>query len=573
MRNDIEAVDAALKPLHSEAWQVLVNGVRDYSPDLVVLVARKMPRLVEALNLSLGDAVCVSDHAIPFVHPNIKGARVAIVDDIWNVGTTMLRARDRVMLAAPREVRLFALAAKNADTAREFGVNLALPRSLPADRHRVLVDAVPRALRCVAKPYDVDFPIVPCTIRAPLSSWHNCWQWLSDKFGDFVHNTVDDAQLDTGVARASINLPRVGGWTLKARLYFDFKTGSCNFVPMALAPSLSLSNDYPDGSLSRVLFDAVLDTLEKPSLPAEDLDPENKDGIARVNTFCDSVLISDALLELCSGLLQKQSLEPFSISDFGIQFGPAARQRCEGITKSDFRQLTYSELETHFSSEMRSVPAPSFLVEEPAIALRSREFLSQGLSRLALDALIQDLARAVGADDPETYSLSEPYSPNQIKDAPYLRLRLGFTYEEIVQLVRKYYSAVWHPSRLPELIVSDLLDTFIDHGAIVPTFTLHRSKCTRVYRKGEANPRWDDEFTRLLFTLKKMPDAERAEVLEGGRTRIAKINAILALSGVYNTGLTTGALERGNVGMLLNSVVEREGTELTGLMRRFGLLN
>lgn len=342
---------------------------------------------------------------------------------------------------------------------------------------------------------------------------------------------------------------------------------------MALAPSLSLSNDYPDGSLSRVLFDAVLDTLEKPSLPAEDLDPENKDGIARVNTFCDSVLISDALLELCSGLLQKQSLEPFSISDFGIQFGPAARQRCEGITKSDFRQLTYSELETHFSSEMRSVPAPSFLVEEPAIALRSREFLSQGLSRLALDALIQDLARAVGADDPETYSLSEPYSPNQIKDAPYLRLRLGFTYEEIVQLVRKYYSAVWHPSRLPELIVSDLLDTFIDHGAIVPTFTLHRSKCTRVYRKGEANPRWDDEFTRLLFTLKKMPDAERAEVLEGGRTRIAKINAILALSGVYNTGLTTGALERGNVGMLLNSVVEREGTELTGLMRRFGLLN
>ncbi|MHC2284099.1 hypoxanthine-guanine phosphoribosyltransferase [Bradyrhizobium diazoefficiens] len=87
---------------------MLVNGVRDYSPDLVVLVARKMPRLVEALNLSLGDAVCVSDHAIPFVHPNIKGARVAIVDDIWNVGTTMLRARDRVMLGTPtRKAALF----------------------------------------------------------------------------------------------------------------------------------------------------------------------------------------------------------------------------------------------------------------------------------------------------------------------------------------------------------------------------------------------------------------------------------------------------------------------------------
>jgi len=403
--------------------------------------------------------------------------------------------------------------------------------------------------------------------------WHTCWQWLSDKFGDFVHSTVDDAQLKAGVARASINLPRVGGWTLKARLYFDFKTGSCNFVPMALAPSLSLANDYPKGSFSRALFDAVSNTLEKQQSPAQDLDPENKDGVARVNTFCDSVLISDAFLELCSGLLQKQSLEPFSVSDFGIQFGPAARKRCEEIAKCDFRQITYAELETHFGSEIRSTPAPSFLVEEPAIAHRCREFLSQGLSRFGLDALIQDLARAVGADDPDAYSLSRPYSADEIKSDPYLRLRLGFTYEEIVQLFRKHYSDVWHPSRLPELIVSDLLDTFIDHGAIVPTFTLHPDKCTRVYRKGEANPRWDDELTRLLFTLKKMPEVERTEVLEGGRTRIAKINAILALSGAYDTALTTGALERGNVGMLLNSVVEREGTELTGLMRRFGLLN
>jgi hypothetical protein len=565
---------AALHPLHGEAWQSLVDAVRTYSPDIVVLVARKMPRLVEALNLTLGDdAICVSDHAIPFVHRDLTNARVAVVDDIWNIGTTMLRARDRVLLAQPKEVRLFALAAKNAGTALEAGVNLSLPRSLPAERHRVLVDAVPRALRCVAKPYDVDFPIVPCALRAPFSSWQDCWQWLSDKFGDFVHSTVDDTQVAAGVARASINLPRIGGWTIKARLYFDFKAASCNFVPMALAPSLSLANDYPPDSFSAALFEAVMKCLDGGPTLAADLDAENRDGIARVNTFCDSVLISDALLEQCSGLFHKDSLVPFSLKDFGTQFGPTAQKNCEGLIEREFRPLSYSELETHLGSDRRPIPDPSeYLIGNGSIVDRAKGYLTCGLSRLALDALIQDLARCVGADDPAAYALSKPYTSDEIRESPYLRLRIGFTYEELTALFRKHYLDLWHSLQSPELMVSDLLDVFIDHGAIVPTFTLTKDACTRVYRKGEANPRWDDEITRLLFTIKSMAEPERKELLEQGRTRIAKINAILALSGAFETSLTAGAFERGNVGLLVNSVVEREGAELTGLMRRFGLL-
>src|SRR5205085_12255939 len=153
-----------------------------------------------------------------------------------------------------------------------------------------------------------------------------------------------------------------------------------------------------------------------------------------------------------------------------------------------------------------------------------------------------------------------------------LRLRLGFTYEEILTFFRKNLNEQWLDSRPVELVVSALIDSFIDHGSAVPTFTLHGPECTRVYRKGEANPRWDEEFARLRFVLKSLSDEDLAELKGRGRTRIAKINAIMAFSGEVPTSLNVGALERGSVGMLSASVVERRGGELTGVMRRLGLL-
>jgi hypothetical protein len=174
--------------LPTQAWAQLTNAVQQFDPDVVVLVARKMPRLVNPLRLNFGPrAVAISDQAISFVLSELKEARVAIVDDVWNVGSTMLHARDRTLNAQPRTIKLFALAAKDAESAQKAGVNLVMLTSLSAEQRRSFIDSVPRALRLSFNPFDVDFPIIQCLIRAPYRTWEDCWAWLQSHFGELAH--------------------------------------------------------------------------------------------------------------------------------------------------------------------------------------------------------------------------------------------------------------------------------------------------------------------------------------------------------------------------------------------------
>jgi hypothetical protein len=226
---------------------------------------------------------------------------------------------------------------------------------------------------------------------------------------------------------------------------------------------------------------------------------------------------------------------------------------------------------SHHSTDHRT-GVEARLSGNETIVKRAATLLKEGLPTLALDALFQQLAETVGADDPANYSLDKPYSYTEIEREPYLRLRFGFTYENILKIFRHNYSPIYGSGSSIEFVVSALLDNFIDRGAVVPTFTW-AGDCARIYRKGEANPDWDEEIDRFLFTLEMMDDSERRELIGSGRTRIAKINAIMAFSGKFPTALTPGAFERGNVGLLKPSIVEREGGELSRLLQRFGHLS
>jgi hypothetical protein len=557
-----------------EAWSTLAEKIRAFDADVIVLVARKMPRVVDALQLNLGDsAVSVSDQAIPFVGRELKHARVAIVDDVWNVGTTMMRARDRVLDAGPSTVRLFALGARDATEAQKQGVNLILSSSLTEGQYRSLVESVPRALKLVPKPFDVDFPIIPCLLRAPFSRWSDCWSWLKFHFGEYVHATNDEMQLSAGYGRASVSVTKERDWTIKGRLYFDFRRGTCNVVPLGLASALPLVNDYPTGSLSEAIFDALGEPLVKePKRGRTAPKPIDRDASSRVKTFCDSLLFAEAMLESLDGLLQRETLAPFAIDDVQIQFGPQAARNCEKQFNREFRRLNRTELKNYvFARKSVPSPDPQRLSENERIVGHAQKLLQEGLPVLAFDSMLSELARAVGANDPAKYSLEQPYNLKDIQQNPYLRLRLGFTFEEIVDFFRRNFNDRWNTPRPVELLVSALVDLFIDQGAMVPTFALHNDVSTRIYRKGEANPRWDEEIGRLQFALQSLNDKDRSELLERGRTRVAKINAILSLSGTAPTSLDLGSLERGTVGALISSVVERDGGELTGFMRRLGL--
>jgi hypothetical protein len=162
--------------LRRESWHELADRTRRFEPTVVVLIARKMPRLAELFRLSFGDrALVLSDLAIPFAHRFIAQQRVAIVDDVVNVGSTLQRAHDCVKACGAATIRLFALGTKN----REKSDNTLIENTpieyshfepLSEKAYDDLVTEVPAAIRQLAKPYDLEFPIIHCRLAAPARS-------------------------------------------------------------------------------------------------------------------------------------------------------------------------------------------------------------------------------------------------------------------------------------------------------------------------------------------------------------------------------------------------------------------
>jgi len=554
-------IKAAIGPM--ALWGDLCAQIRDFNPDYVVLVARKMPRLFDAVHLELGrSAICISDQAVPFVRNELANSRVAIVDDLWNVGSTMLHVKGRVERARPRAVKMFALGAKAAASALEQGVCMAEVTSMGEGRYEHFVSMVPKLLRGVPKPYDADFPIARYALRTPFRTWEQCWAWLQLEFGAAAHASVDETLTQHSHARATVNLRNAHGWVLKVRLYFDFTSGCCNVVPMALTPSLPLKDVYPDGSLAKATFAAASSTLGSlDELSAED----RRDALGRLGAFCDSLVFLDDAVAVLSGLLDRDSEEPFSIKDFAMQFGPAAAQRARDGFAHEATPVSAEDKERFLLARTR--PEQQALVRDPNVTGDAANKARDGWPvELVFDSLFKGLATAAGADQPSEYNLGEPLpSAEQIRLHAYRRLRIGFTYAELVDFLRAHM----RPGRVggtPEAITSALIDTFVDLGAIVPTITFSGELCLRVYRKGEASPRWDTDLSRLELALKQLKGQEIS------RTRVSKVAAILAFSSAGNSsGLRVAAAERGTVAVLGKSVVERSDIEVTAYLMRTGL--
>jgi hypothetical protein len=552
---------AAIGPM--ALWADLCSQIRDFNPDYVVLVSRKMPRLFDAVQLDLGrSAICISDQAVPFVRSELKNARVAIVDDLWNVGSTILHVKTRVEDAKPRAVNLFVLGAKDAASALAQDVRMAEVASLGEARYEHFVSMVPNILRSIPKPYDADFPIVRCALRTPFSTWEQCWTWLQLEFGAVAQASVDETLTQYSHARATVNLRNEHGWVLKVRLYFDFASDCCNVVPMALAPSLPLEDVYPDRSLAKTTFGEVSSTLGVlDELSLED----RRDALGRLGAFCDSLVLLDDVVAVLSGLLDRDSEEPFLIKDFAMQFGPAAAQRVRDALAHKAMSVSEEDKERFLMARKR--PEQQSLVQDPNVTGEAANKARDGWPvELVFDSLFKGLAKTVGAENPDEYSLGAPFpSDEQIRAHPYQRLRIGFTYAELVEFLRAHV----RPGRIgsmPEAITSALIDAFVDLGAIVPTITFFGELCLRVYRKGEASPRWDTDLSRMELALKQLKGQEIS------RTRVSKVAAILAFSSAGNkSGLRVATAERGTVAIMAKSVVERSDIELTNYLMRTGL--
>jgi hypothetical protein len=549
-----------------EKWQRLAHNVREYNPDVVVLVARKTPRLAEILGLSFGRAIVISDLAIPFCSNMLAGRRIAIIDDVINIGSTIDNARKQVIACHAESCVLFALAAKLRSNSIGFpDFQLVDEDPMNDVEYEEFVRQVPSALQLVPKPYDLDYPVCNCVIKPPFRRPGDICSWFTETFGRRLHILTTEREERFGFSRFTVDFPTTQGANLKARFYFDFTTNECNVVAMAIPAIFSQSSNYSEttyvGKIWRVLS-SIASTA-----PAEAC-LWDKEPLARAELFVHSLSFCSTVLSEVSQVIGPKNSTYFSITDASYIFGPTVANQLSSIL--DDADLEIGELDKVFSqtnlASNNNGPFWSHLQEDERELIKREavKSIEQGDVDGAFHSLFEGLANVIGATNIQEYSLSWPFTKKEVLENPYLRLRIGFSFMDLLSFFEPKLSLLLDSRTTTRAIISALIDRYIDSGALVPTIANYNGCFYRVYRKGEG-PFWVDEVNKALYAWKCIGKPLSL-------TRFTKLQAILSFSSEVTTSLVPNDLERGTVGFLPSTVIDQSGTEIGRYLLRTGKL-
>ncbi len=557
----------SLAPLHRRSWGVLLAAVREYAPDVVVLIARKTPRISELLHLDFGPASIVSDIAIPYEPSLFRHARVAIIDDVVNVGSTLNSVHKRVMAAGAAKAQLFAVASYGRAWEIAGEVSYAEESVWPEQHARSLSSRLPQALLHMNKPYDVEFPIIPCTILPPFATSRELLSKLKERFGTgCVFDVTHPQAAAEGLHRWTVVLPQLGDSNFKVRLYADIRNRTCNIVPFAIHGCGSKGTERLEELLSghkslADVFSALMDFRD------ERLEAIPGESAFRAVLFLESWMLGLSLIDLdLADMVAVVDDTRISLSDVQLVFGPHIRQCFEAMSvenhlfAGDHGLAPHSKVKSSFSGSVAGL----YRRFRRTPAFRS-VLQSNGDPFDVFMSLFQSLALVVGAENPNQYSLDWPFDRRQVADDPYLRLRVGFTFVDLVELCNEVAQATGEHTLSSPCYVSTMLDWAIDQGGVVPVVTSYDGWLCRVYRKGERDI--DNEGARrACFSAANF----RKPI---SRTRMAKIFAILSYSACLPQAAVPSALSRGNVGVFpAASVLDDDNTDITRYFRDTGRL-
>lgn len=546
-----QSVEAASIASRAGVWLALVEQVRSWRPDVVVLVARKMPRLAQALDLDFG-APTLTDLAIPFADGAFVGARVAVVDDVVNVGSTFAAARASVVERGAAEVALFAIGF------RSFGdsmlsadeVHCVSPDQLGRGRTSSLSADIPQLLRGLARPYDLDFPVLECAAQPPFSDLREVSRGLADCFGPSETRDVTSWEgRRSGVCRMSIEIAGPNGWLAKLRLYGSPVSPRFWLVPMAVPPAISQPMLPLDDSLWQQLTHALPPALR------------NGEPGARAALFAYSLAFGLNCVDKAGSVLQLVNpAEVFDRREASIAFGPIAKRltvpdEAGGRTDPAGQSVT-SNLASPFLSYALDFDFPAKLADMAGCGDPGQLF----------ESLFRVLSDCVGADDPGRYRFAGPYTPQEIADQPYRRLRVGPTWTDLTLLIRRAASLIDGEQgvvRCSDLELSTLLDRYIDGGSVVPTFAQYGDCFYRIYRKGETDPH-EEIAERVGYAW-----AAYGKPLS--LTRATKILTVLGLAPDSEVPISVSAFRRGNVACMPRSMLD-ESAEMARYLRDTGRL-
>lgn len=525
----------------SEEWRELAALVRKIAPDVVVLVGRKTTRFAELMELDFGYAICVADMALAFAETKIilSNARVVIVDDFVNAGSTIAHAVRLVRDAGAIDVDVCVLA--QTGHARylppETPVHFTIAGRVDSRTAVKLSTAVPEALRFLPKPYSLDFPVVPFSWRRMCNAFGGPLPFLLSLWGpnDIVDHSDPQARR-AGITRFTVSLA-TGPTSYLEKLRFYFDAVSLTGVVMPMPPQAQVWSPTSIG-LERV---------------------NSVDGVARAEFFRRGLELARRWSERLA-VLEFDHATLFDPVDAALTFGPSFALR---IAEDMPALVTTIDVAPSMFDHLRLVDSDRAPIE--ALVDRAQNLYPfpsvEGLFLAVFDAL----AEMTGETEVESFAFAAPYSPDDIADDPYKRLTIGLTSADLVAVAELVADRLGepHPDRAT---ISIWVDHFVDAGALVPMIcAVPRNNLLRVYRKGERK-------LRRRQTLNVLNVLDSNSELQLSRTRASKIFAILGYSGNGADFFTPVAEERG---VVLGSVPTLPGaTQVEELMRlqRVGLV-
>lgn len=561
------------------AWQSLIHELLLDQPDVVVLVARKMPRVAELLGIEFSKRTSViADVALPFCGAILRGARVAVVDDIVNVGTTLQRAAESALNAGAISVKLYSLGHRNNSVISNdsrFDHFYSMKGAFSERQYRAHVRSIPSAISSLAKPFDLAFPIIPCAYPIGITSGEELARELENVFGQEWVQVIPSPYHNSPVRRLTI-------WPdedhrrkdRKLRMYFDDANRICRLVPIALCQPIAGVGHKSQNPIWNALRKEI-DSVETPISIAD------RDALASIAVFENSLRWFDCSVapRILQSIMRPLSSTIIDIDEMALLFGPSVytlvrkysdalpSRRQEGVSQAHLDKDILESDPLHTSPFLLNFEVTRLLTL--ANFKMKQECPEEGWEIFdvftGVKSLLDSLAEMVGADDASHYSLQWPFSVKEVELTPYLRLRVGPTYGDLISLVKSLANMCGFSELASiERAVSLIIDMCVDQGSIVPTYAHYGNETYRIYRRGE-----QDQYWKIIFRAQL---AWQNSQLPMSLTRFSKVMAILSHSNEFPDSFECGAETRGTVALLRPELSSDQPIEISHHLRDTGRL-
>lgn len=196
-------------------------------PDIVIMAARRMPRAVQLArfldpSLFAFKSSFYSDFALEFLGDRLRDAKVVIIDDAVNIGSTLVNIYERVLKHKPAAISCCALARKRGSISayrQGFPLQFACKNEWSETEYKGHITDLSRSLWVLNLPMEVEFPIYKYSVDKSFLS--DLPRILEDKFGTACHRLDIDNASFMGLHRFSVDLAPGENVNNKIRLYAD----------------------------------------------------------------------------------------------------------------------------------------------------------------------------------------------------------------------------------------------------------------------------------------------------------------------------------------------------------------